>query len=81
MNTLAILFFLLLHTQLCRGDGAFLKPPPEGLNKDYTGNEVYYVGDTLPIRWNKNLTQVNITMFQDNRPGDDSLYPYGEIGT
>ncbi|KAM7192588.1 hypothetical protein V8F20_008797 [Naviculisporaceae sp. PSN 640] len=81
LNTWAALLVLFSHVHQCRGDGAFLKPPPEGLNKDYSGNEVYYVGDILPIRWNKNLTQVTITMFQDNFPGDMSLYPYEDILT
>ncbi|KAI0118558.1 hypothetical protein F4776DRAFT_665990 [Hypoxylon sp. NC0597] len=49
----------------------FSVPPPAGPNKDYSGNPIYYINDTLDLSWNMSFARADVWIMQDTRPGKE----------
>ncbi|KAI1422360.1 hypothetical protein F5Y12DRAFT_717470 [Xylaria sp. FL1777] len=60
-------------------DDHFIIPPTPGLNKDYSNNNVYEIGETVTLSWVKSFPTGTLTLIQDNKPGDETGGPSRNI--
>ena len=63
-RSLVLLVYIFLPLVRGESDGYFITPPAAEAAADYTGNKIYYLGDTVPLQWNTHLDLVTLILWQ-----------------
>ena len=71
MSSLSLVAFIIaLFAAVGHAQNAFLQPWTAGVNKDYSENLDYAVGEIIITEWSVDYSKTTITLNQDNNPGD-----------